>query len=233
MRDLLLLVCVLPRGDVGSSNSLSKTHQLIITPPPPHTHKKNSSAPGTIIRATRDLGDSLVTSLVLKNAVTLFDITSTRMLGQYGFLAQVFDIFRRNQVSVDVVATSEVSISLTLDPKRSWGDGEVGEELDHLVYELGRIANARVRHGRAILSLICNLGRTNEILARAFTVLHREGVAVQMISQGASKVNISLVVDGADGQRAVRALHDEFFGTRSVEAAAAAAAAAAGGNGKH
>ena len=68
-------------------------------PPPQPTHNNNhppnkkhtaaSSAPGTIIRATRDLGDSLVTSLVLKNDVTLFDIASTRMLGQFGFLAQV------------------------------------------------------------------------------------------------------------------------------------------------
>jgi aspartate kinase len=83
-----------------------------------------------------------------------------------GFLAQVFNVFLRNQVSVDVVATSEVSISLTLDPKRSWHDGEVGEELDKLVYDLEKIANVRVRQGSAIVSLICNVGRTSEILER-------------------------------------------------------------------
>jgi hypothetical protein len=81
-------------------------------------------------------------------------------------------VFLRNQVSVDVVATSEVSISLTLDPKRSWSDGEVGEELGHLVYELEKIAQVGVRQGSSIISLICNLERTSEILER---VSGREG----------------------------------------------------------
>lgn len=58
-----------------------------------------------------------MTSIVLKRGVTLMDIVSSRMLGQFGFLATVFDIFRSNQISVDVVATSEISLSLTLDPR--------------------------------------------------------------------------------------------------------------------
>jgi hypothetical protein len=62
------------------------------------------------------MSDVLMTSIVLKRGVTLMDIVSSRMLGQFGFLATVFDIFRSNQISVDVVATSEISISLTLDP---------------------------------------------------------------------------------------------------------------------
>jgi len=189
----------------------------------------NRQAAGTLISADRDLSNTLVTSIVLKNNVTLVDICSSRMLGQYGFLAQVFNVFLNNQVSVDVVATSEVSISLTLDPKRSWHDGEVGEELDKLVYDLEKIANVRVRQGSAIVSLICNVGRTSEILERAFKVFRREGIIVQMMSQGASKVNISLVVEGAEAQHAVRALHAEFFqnGAVAVKPTNGAAAAAA------
>lgn len=61
--------------------------------------------------------DALMTSIVLKPGITLLDIVSTRMLGQVGFMATVFDIFNSNGISVDVVATSEVSISLTLDPR--------------------------------------------------------------------------------------------------------------------
>lgn len=61
------------------------------------------------------MSDALMTSIVLKSNVTLVDICSTRMLGQYGFLAKVFEIFQRQELSVDVVATSEVSVSLTLD----------------------------------------------------------------------------------------------------------------------
>uniref|UniRef100_A0A383VA24 aspartate kinase n=1 Tax=Tetradesmus obliquus TaxID=3088 RepID=A0A383VA24_TETOB len=171
----------------------------------------NRQASGTIISKARDMSCSLVTSIVLKNNVTLVDIVSSRMLGQFGFLANVFDVFRSQQVSVDVVASSEVSISLSLDPKKSWSDGEVGEELNHLIFELEKISSVRVRSGMAILSLICNVERTSEILLRTFKVLLEEGINVSMMSQGASKVNISLVVDGDEGQRAVRALHKEFF----------------------
>jgi len=79
----------------------------------------NRTAPGTLITAERDMSDVLVTSIVLKQHVTLVDIVSTRMLGQYGFLAQVFDVFYHQKISVDVVASSEVSISLTLDPAKT------------------------------------------------------------------------------------------------------------------
>ncbi|KAF8056140.1 AK1 [Scenedesmus sp. PABB004] len=186
----------------------------------------NRAAPGTLITKSRDMACSLVTSIVLKNNVTLVDIVSSRMLGQFGFLANVFDVFRANQVSVDVVATSEVSISLSLDPKKSWSDGEVGEELSHLVYELEKISSVRLRSNMCILSLICNVERTSEILLRTFRVLIEQGINVSMMSQGASKVNISLVVDGSEGTRAVQALHREFF-----EDAPACAPAAAGSNG--
>ena len=74
-------------------------------------------AAGTLISEERDMKDELMTSIVLKKGITLLDIVSTRMLGQVGFMAKVFDIFNSSGISVDVVATSEVSISLTLDPR--------------------------------------------------------------------------------------------------------------------
>ena len=67
-----------------------------------------STAPGSVISSTRDMSEVLITSIVLKANVTLVDIISTRMMGQYGFLATVFDAFKRHRISVDVVATSEV-----------------------------------------------------------------------------------------------------------------------------
>ena len=75
----------------------------------------NPAAIGTLIKATRK-NDLPVTSLVEKKHVTLLDIVSTRMLNVHGFIAKVFQIFKDEEISVDVVATSEVSISLTLDP---------------------------------------------------------------------------------------------------------------------
>lgn len=78
----------------------------------------NRGAPGTLISAGRDMAGSLMTSIVMKSNVTLVDIVSTRMMGQFGFLAKVFKVFEENKISVDVVATSEVSVSLTLDPAK-------------------------------------------------------------------------------------------------------------------
>lgn len=178
----------------------------------------NRSASGTVITSQRDLSSTVVTSIVLKPNVTMVDVHSTRMLGAHGFLSRVFDVFAHHQVSVDVVATSEVSVSLTLDPKRIWTDGEADEEIDSLVYDLEKIATTNVTKDSAIVSLICNVSRTSEILHRAFSVLLREAISVRMMSQGASKVNISLVIDASEGRRAVRALHREFFGGGDEEA---------------
>ncbi|KXZ46967.1 hypothetical protein GPECTOR_39g461 [Gonium pectorale] len=174
----------------------------------------NREAPGTIISSERDLACSVVTSIVLKSNVTLVDIISTRMMGQYGFLSTVFDAFRRHKISVDVVATSEVSVSLTLDPKKISGAPE--DELGQLQGELSKIAGVSYRKGLAIVSLICNVEKTSEILMRTFSVFQREGIRVVMMSQGASKTNISLVVDGERGVEAVKLLHKEFFDGPSV-----------------
>jgi len=171
----------------------------------------NRAAEGTVILAERDMRDVLVTSLVLKSNVTLVDISSTRMLGQYGFLAKVFEVFRQNKISVDVVATSEVSVSLTLDPKKLTDETEEEQLSEQFKFEFNKIAQVSYRKGLAILSLICNTQRTSEILQRVFSVLAAERINVQMMSQGASKTNISLVVDASEGTRAIQALHREFF----------------------
>ena len=89
------------------------------------------TAPGTLITHTRDLSQVLLTSIVLKPNVTLIDVTSSRMVGQAGFLSKVFGVCGTRGVSVDVVATSEVSVSLTLDPTRL--PSRLGSEADSKV----------------------------------------------------------------------------------------------------
>ncbi|KAJ9540394.1 hypothetical protein OSB04_026900 [Centaurea solstitialis] len=179
----------------------------------------NPNAPGTLITKSRDMSKAILTSIVLKRNVTMLDIVSTRMLGQFGFLAKVFSTFEDLGISVDVVATSEVSISLTLDPSKLWSReliqqasydhwfrspqrhwdfpgcyirGPMGlvEELDNVVEELEKIAKVNLLQHRSIISLIGNVQRSSLILEKVFHVLHTNGVNVQMISQGASKVFI-------------------------------------------
>eukprot|EP00850_Spirogloea_muscicola_P021718 SM000259S08740 [mRNA] locus=s259:147427:150994:+ [translate_table: standard] len=171
----------------------------------------NPQAPGTLITRERDLSQALLTSIVLKSDVTLLDIVSLRMLGQIGFLAKVFTTFETLGISVDVVATSEVSISLTLDPAKLWSRELIQLELDRMKEELSKIAVVKLLQKRSIISLIGNVQRASLILEKAFRVFREAGINVQMISQGASKVNISLVVDDRDGPRLVRLLHQEFF----------------------
>ncbi|KAJ4882910.1 hypothetical protein Rs2_33003 [Raphanus sativus] len=171
----------------------------------------NPKAPGTIITKTRDMTKTVLTSIVLKRNVTMLDIASTRMLGQVGFLAKVFSIFEDLEISVDVVATSEVSLSLTLDPSKLWSRELIQQELDHVVEELEKIAVVNLSKGRAIISLIGNVQHSSLILERAFHVLRTKGINVQMISQGASKVNISLIVNDDEAEGCVEALHKSFF----------------------
>ncbi|CAL5065936.1 unnamed protein product [Urochloa decumbens] len=173
----------------------------------------NRRAPGTLITKSRDMSKSVLTSIVLKSNVKMLDIVSTRMLGQYGFLAKVFSIFEDLGISVDCVATSEVSISLTLDPSKLWSCELVQQknELDDVIEELEKIAVVHLLQNRSIISLIGNVQRSSLILEKAFNVLRRNGINVQMISQGASKVNISLVVHDSEAKQCVQALHSAFF----------------------
>jgi aspartate kinase len=143
-----------------------------------------------------------VRAITSRRNVTLVDIVSTRMLGQYGFLAEVFSIFARYNISIDMVATSEVSVSLTLD---------TNYDLTEVKKELSKIAQVEVKSGKAIVSIIGNVRRSSEILVRAFRICQFIGVTVQMISQGASKVNIGFVVNDTEAAEVVKALHLDFF----------------------
>ncbi|TVU34611.1 hypothetical protein EJB05_16448 [Eragrostis curvula] len=175
----------------------------------------NPKAPGTLITKKREMDKVVLTSIVLKSNVTMLDIVSTRMLGQFGFLARVFSIFEDLGISVDCVATSEVSISVSLDPSKIWSRELIQQasdsELDNVVEELEKIAIVHLLQQRAIISLIGNVQRSSLILEKAFHVLRKNGVNVQMISQGASKVNMSLIVHDSEARACIKALHQAFF----------------------
>jgi len=163
----------------------------------------NIQAPGTKIEhVTAAKKNRPVRAITSRRNVTLVDIVSTRMLGHHGFLAEVFSILTRHCISVDMVATSEVSVSLTLDT-----DFELAEAKK----ELSRIASVEIKTGRAIVSIIGNVKRSSEILSRAFRICQLTGTTVQMVSQGASKVNISFIVNDTEAAEVVKALHLDFF----------------------
>ena len=115
-------------------------------------------------------------------------------------------MFEDCKLSVDVVASSDVSLSLTLDNKQ-----HTKENVKELMGKLRQFADVKVLEERAIISIICNFERSSEVMARAFNVAHRLGMAIEMLSQGASKVNISFVVPMEFRDLLIQALHEEFF----------------------
>ena len=203
-----------PAMDNGSLRVRVKNSYNIRAPGTVIGHIDYNSSNGKSGDEGERMDDWLLTSIVRKKNVTMLDIVSTRMLGQYGFLAEVFAVLQNNGISVDVVATSEVSVSLTLDPAKIWSRDLAQEELEKVQRELEDVGTARVAvsNGHSIISLIGNLERNTEIMERAFKALKEAKVHVKMVSQGASKCNISLLVDDAEGQKAASAIHEEFFG---------------------
>jgi len=164
----------------------------------------NPSAPGSVIDEDGD-PDRLVTVITCKRGVTLMDITSLQMLGAYGFLGAVFADFEKNKVSVDVLASSEVSISVTLDKKQN------DDDVESLCADLRNFAEVQLHQKRAILTLICRVGRSSDVLATVFRSFSAHGIQVEMMSQGASKVNISFIVREDQIDDAVLRLHSCFF----------------------
>jgi aspartate kinase len=163
----------------------------------------NPADSGTEIVGRIAEGNELLRAITFKKNIILVDIVSTRMLGQYGFLAMVFKIFSDLKISVDVVASSEVSISLTLDNNVS--------DLEKLKKELEKIAVVNINSGKTIISLIGNVSRSSEILNKTCSTLAKNYVNVQMISQGASKVNISFIVNDNEAEKCIKELHKVFF----------------------
>jgi aspartate kinase len=163
----------------------------------------NPQAPGTrIVSVLPEKPAFPVRALTSRKNVTLIDLVSTRMVGQPGFLEGVFSTFARHGISVDMVATSEVSISLTLDTEN---------DLTAVKEELTRIAKVEVKTGKATVTIIGDVSRSSEILQRAFGVCDSLGIQVQMVSQGASKVNVSFIVDDTQAGIVVQGLHKNYF----------------------
>ena len=167
-------------------------------------HVLNSRRPkaqGTLIVAEPVESESVVKSVVYKENIALIDIFSTRMLMAHGFLARVFAIFEKHETPVDMVSTSEVSVSMTVERTAS---------LPRILEDLSGFSDAEATPGKAI---VCVVGEgiryTPGIAAKVFNSL--EGIRIRMISLGASRVNVGFVIDEKDLEATVRRLHATFF----------------------
>jgi aspartate kinase len=150
-------------------------------------------------------------SIACKRKITMVNIVSTRMLMAHGFLRRIFEVFDRYETSVDMVATTEVSVSVTIDNT---------VRLKEVLRELRQFSEVSVEEDQAIVCLVGdNIRYTPGVASRAFSAL--SDINIRMISQGASLLNLSVAVAQGDLKAAVERLHAEFF--RNPDAAVFAA----------
>lgn len=164
-------------------------------------NSRRPEASGTAIVRTAPPSSAVVKAIAFKRGITVVNVTSDRMLMAHGFLSRLFAVFDRHETSVDMVATSEVGVSMTLDDTRG---------LDAIVADLQSLGDVSVERDAALICLVGeNLKFTPGVASRIFSSI--EQINVSMISHGASAINVSFIVDGASAERAVRSLHREFF----------------------
>ena len=140
-------------------------------------------------------------SIAVKKKLSIIDVVASRMLMTHGYLKEIFTIFDKHHCPVDMVSTSEVSVSLSVDSN---------EKLPAIAADLSQLADVKYEGKKA---LVCMVGEDirgqNGIAAQVFSAIRH--INVRMISQGASEINMSFMIDEDDADEAVRSLHAAFF----------------------
>jgi aspartate kinase len=156
---------------------------------------------GTMVLAESEVAPNRIKSIAHKTGITILRISSARMLGSYGFMSALFQVFERFRTVIDVISTSEVSVALTLDNT---------EYLEKVVTELERLGDVEVEHGFAVICIVGEgLRASTGLAAKIFSTISDTNVS--LISHGASSVNLTFVVKEDKVADVIRRLHKEFF----------------------
>ena len=164
-------------------------------------NSRNPNNEGTRITGRAPRSKNIFKAIAAKKRITIVDVVATRMLMAHGYLKSIFEVFDRHQCPVDMVSTSEVSVSLTVDSN---------ESIPAIAADLKQIADVKYEGRKAIVCLVGeNIRGTPGIAAKVFGAI--PDMNVRMISQGASEINISFVIEEDDVPQAVESLHRAFF----------------------
>jgi aspartate kinase len=164
-------------------------------------NSRNPRNEGTRITARGVPSMNIFKAIAAKKRITIVDVVAARMLMAHGFLKSIFDVFDKHRCPVDVVSTSEVSVSLTVDSN---------EAIPAIAADLRELADVKYEGRKAIVCLVGeNIRGTPGIAAKIFAAI--SDINVRMISQGASEINITFVIEEDDVPEAVRRLHTTFF----------------------
>jgi aspartate kinase len=157
------------------------------------------TSPGT--RITFEAPRRPVSAIAGKRGTTVVKVRSSRMLLSHGFLRTIFEVFERHRTSIDVVATSEVSVSVTVDQT---------EHLDAILIDLATLGDVSVERSRGIIAIV-GAGLSDDTSAMATAMQSLQGIKVHMLSLSATGINFTLIVDADDVAPAMRRLHAAFF----------------------
>ncbi len=164
-------------------------------------NSRNAACEGTRIISLAPHCKSPFKSIAVKKKLSIIDIVASRMLMTHGYMSRMFAVFDRHKCPVDMVSTSEVSVSLTVDSNSS---------LPQIAADLSTMADVKYEGRKA---LVCMVGEDirgqNGIAAQVFSAIRH--INVRMISQGASEINMSFMIEEDDADEAVRSLHAAFF----------------------
>ena len=164
-------------------------------------NSRNPDNEGTRIISLAPHCRSPFKSIAAKRRLTIIDVVASRMLMSHGYLKAIFDVFDKHKCPVDMVSTSEVSVSLTVDSN---------EKLPAIAADLSQLADVKYEGRKALICMVGeNIRGQNGIAAQVFTAIRH--VNVRMISQGASEINMSFMIDEDDADEAIRSLHRVFF----------------------
>jgi aspartate kinase len=164
-------------------------------------NSRNAENEGTKITAMAAKCASPFKSIAAKKKLTIIDVVASRMLMSHGYLKAVFDVFDKYKCVIDMVSTSEVSISVSVDSN---------QQLPEICAELAKIADVKMEGHKALVCLVGeDIRGHNGIAGQVFSAISH--VNVRMISQGASEINMSFMIDEEDVEEAVRSLHEHFF----------------------
>jgi len=156
---------------------------------------------GTMILPKSDTTPRIVKSIAHKTGITILRITSARMLGAFGFMSAIFQIFERHRTVIDVVTTSEVSVSLTLDNT---------DALEAIVKDLERLGQVEIEPNQAVICVVGEgLRGTSGVASKIFSTI--SDINVSLISHGASSVNMTFVVKEDKVSEVIKRLHNAFF----------------------
>jgi aspartate kinase len=164
-------------------------------------NSRNPKNEGTRITARGPKSRNIFKAIAAKKRITIVDVVATRMLMAHGFLKAIFEVFDKHKCPVDMVSTSEVSVSLTVDSN---------ESIPAIAADLQKLADVKYEGRKAIVCLVGeNIRGTRGIAAKVFGAI--PDMNVRMISQGASEINISFVIEEDDVPEAIQSLHKAFF----------------------